>query len=70
MQIQSICDADRFQSGVKGVGSGWNLFHLISFQREDNKFFDKKKSSQSSSRIGHADGDDARGDEGDVAAGR
>ena len=46
------------------------LFHLILFQREDNKFFFERRKAESWSRIGHADGDDARGDEGDVAAGR
>ena len=70
MLIQSICDADRFQSGGRGLQAEWNLFHLILFQREDNKFFFERRKAESWSRIGHADGDDARGDEGDVAAGR
>ena len=43
MLIQSICDADRFQSGGRGLQAEWNLFHLILFQREDNKFFLKEE---------------------------
>ena len=70
MLIQSICDADRLQSGGRGLQAEWNFisFDFISARKIIN-FFERRK-AESWSRIGHADGDDARGDEGDVAAGR